>query len=371
LVQLYHTPALIWTGIAGLTTPNPVEYLQFLKLLEACMRLDFNDVLVSQALQATGFTKAWHGEFPGLLRLLMTGFASSETEPLALKLVYRLMDVSEDWLVAKGLLRHLATLLCCLPRLMDSPDHHVSKLGAYLNQRGLPELARLVTALGNPNRMYRSMDEWLRHLAIAIKDVFFPEFEVETVGFLISLLENTTELYKRQVLALLRALGPHLTQSLAVSYAGDVLAPMLDLLRADQSQDVNDVFRLMVDRTTRQGRGMTTLPVKLLFSPPTIQSLSQQGRQPKREKTTKNTACRHDLAVVALSLQPNSVTPGLDAHNRQASDASGDKPVEKALEGVLQLQPSHSFALSDDQYLEPLSLRPRSIASTTDESVIE
>jgi hypothetical protein len=370
VVQLYHTPALVWASIAGLTTSNRWEYLEFLKLLDLTMKLDFNDSIVTQALQATGFTRTWYEPFEGLLPLLTMGMAFSETEPLALSLVYRLMSVKDDWLIAKGLLRSLATLMCCLPRLMEHADsNHLQQLVSYLGQRGLAELARLIAALGNPNRIYRNMDEWLRHFAVGVKDVFFPTFEMETLGFLISLLGNTTDLYKRQVLALLRALGPHLTQSLVTSYGQGVLEPMLDLLRADQSQEVNDVFGLMVDRTTRQGRGMTTLPVKLLFSPATMLSISQQSKPLKRPHSSKSVACRHDLAVLALSLQPASTVPGLEAHNRQGSDVSQEEPVEKALEGVTQLQVSHSFVLSEENFDAP-SIRPRSIASTTDESII-
>ncbi|KAJ3339174.1 Cell morphogenesis protein PAG1 [Gonapodya sp. JEL0774] len=178
-------PLYFWACVATLESPPEWEFLRAAETLEKILRkMDLKDVQTMDMLSDT-ICRDWQGGFPWLQPLLLRGLSSSITEPVSLTLLNYLLRLDHT-IVDASSGRFVFGLLANLPRMLNhydaSPEQEVLKEEASWNIEGnLAALAR-------------------------IEESYFPAFELPTLRFVLGLLGNSKEIYRRNSLQILKLL---------------------------------------------------------------------------------------------------------------------------------------------------------------------
>lgn len=241
--DLEQFPQLFWATVACLNTIHEREFMEVLSLLEKLLnKMNLGDPGMVYTLLSM-FPPKWEGKFEGLQALIVKGLRSSFTLDRTLNVFDKLNQLPSNELVG-GDSRLLFAVLANLPRFLEAlesedPSPGILTCAASLRDvaesQSHPQLARVMN-LYSQQRL--KMKPFLNQTATSIKDTYFPEWEVQTLIFLVGLLSNKLPWVKTKTMKLLNELLPHIDMR-KPEFAGvgaDVISPLLRLLQTDYCQ---------------------------------------------------------------------------------------------------------------------------------------
>ncbi|CAG8755326.1 6545_t:CDS:1, partial [Racocetra persica] len=244
-------PQLLWAIIACLQTTNEPEYLEALSILDKI--LDKYNVCDEENHEIfwSFFPEKWLGSFNGVQPLLMKGIGSSTACQKTFDMLKKLLFIHDVRLIDPTPERYLYLLLANLPRLVHSLEDESIREECKEWAKYLSEIAEqqsrhnLLNVLNSYNKgRFRTKDDCLKQVILVLRDNYFPDYEVQILLFLMSLLANKTPYYKLKTMTILKMLLPHIdTQRDEFTKIGsELILPLLRLLNSSYSQEALEVL---------------------------------------------------------------------------------------------------------------------------------
>ncbi|KAF9931130.1 Cell morphogenesis protein PAG1 [Linnemannia zychae] len=237
--RMMQFPQIFWGSIACLYTGHDQEYLEGLKILETVTSsLDLMDPPTLEFLLSY-FPEQWDSAFMGIQPLLLKGLRSVNTEQISLRLLRKIMFVSENALIDPSEHRVVFLFLGVLPLLaegletknIDENCIQWAKDISIIAERD--EYHNIVHLLGAYSKQrFRTKDDFWRQIAVLLRDLFIPELQVEITLFFMRLLYNSPGLYKHKSLKCLKLLLPLVDTSRIefLEIGPELVMPLLRLL---------------------------------------------------------------------------------------------------------------------------------------------
>ncbi|PKK71853.1 hypothetical protein RhiirC2_743771 [Rhizophagus irregularis] len=245
-------PQLLWAIIACLQTINEPEYLETLSILDKIIdKFDLSDE-ENQALVWNFFPKhKWRGQFYGIQPLLMKGVRSATACHQTFEMLKKLLFIRDDQLIDPSNGRLLYLILANLPRFVHSLEDEsireeckqwATYLSEFAEHQDRQNLNRVLISFIKGK--FRTKDDFLKQIILCIKDNYFPDYEVETLLFLMSLLSNRLPYYKLKTMIIIKMLLPHINTKREefVNIGSELILPLLRLLQTQYSQDALEVL---------------------------------------------------------------------------------------------------------------------------------
>ncbi|CAG8647227.1 35844_t:CDS:10 [Gigaspora margarita] len=244
-------PQLLWAIIACLQTTNEPEYLEALSILDKI--LDKYNVCDEENHEIfwSFFPEKWIRPFNGIQPLLMKGIGSSTACQKTFDMLKKLLFMQDAQLVDPTPGRYLYLLLANLPRLVHSLEDESIREECKEWAKYLSEIAEqqsrhnILNVLNSYNKgRFRTKDDFLKQVILVLRDNYFPDYEVQILLFLMSLLANKTPYYKLKTMTILKMLLPHIdTQRDEFTKIGsELILPLLRLLNSSYSQEALEVL---------------------------------------------------------------------------------------------------------------------------------
>jgi hypothetical protein len=240
--DLIQYPQLFWTTCACLDTIHEGEFMESLLMLDKFLdKLDLGDPQILQALEESCPEK-WEGNFEGLAQLTFKGIRSSTCLDRTLRILDRLVVLPSSRIVGDDTRLVYATL-ANLPRFIRSfetikRDPEVKATAEILAR--VAEEHYQCTALADALtsfalRRYRQATDFLSQTLSAIRSAYFPDLELGSLIFLISLLTNKLDWVKINTMEVLRILLPEIEMRKPeiASKGPDLISPLLRLLQTE------------------------------------------------------------------------------------------------------------------------------------------
>ncbi|KAF9151583.1 Cell morphoproteinsis protein PAG1 [Linnemannia schmuckeri] len=238
-VRMMQFPQIFWGSIACLYTGHDQEYLEGLKILETVTNsLDLMDPPTLEFLLSY-FPEQWDSAFMGIQPLLLKGLRSVNTEQISLRLLRRIMFVSENALIDPSEHRVVFLFLGVLPLLAEGLEtkdindncmQWAQDISMIAERDGYHNIIHLLGAYSK--QRFRTKDDFWRQIAVLLRDLFIPELQAEMILFFIRLLYNSPGLYKHKSLKCLKLLLPLVdtTRIEFLEIGPELVMPLLRLL---------------------------------------------------------------------------------------------------------------------------------------------
>lgn len=286
-------PQFFWAFIACLYSPLEWEYLEAVKLLHKFLSLvDINDpTIISTVLN--NIPPKWKNDFKGLHPFLLRGLSSIHCEQNCLNLINMLIPLENDeFLDVSAKSRVLYSVLVNVPRLLQGFEldpledggaeakmsvedclEVAAELSNLSERSGFQDLARLMSSYSK--QKFRSRDDFLRQLAMIIRQGFFPDFKTKTLLFLMGFLASPRPFYRRKTLKILKLLLPTLESSVEVDDdVGEALvAPLLNQLQSELGSEALEVL----DETMKGSISSEENNVRLVFGGRSIHKITKEA----------------------------------------------------------------------------------------------
>lgn len=256
-VEILQYPQLFWITAACLDTIYEVEFDEALTMLEQLLdRLDLSDPalikLFNERRPAT-----WEGSFNGLQSLVYKGLRSGLCLDRCLSIMDRMMKLPSTELVG-GDDRLLFTTLANLPLFLkwfEDGDRnakclqYADTIANVAESQGHGKLAFAISRLAAGH--FHSESEFLATVVPAIRAIFFPESELDSLVFLLGLLNNQLSWYKIKTMKLLCIVLPDIDMRKPqfASQGPDLISPLLRLLQTNYCQQALDVLDNVMSMT--------------------------------------------------------------------------------------------------------------------------
>ena len=248
-------PQLFWTAYACLGTIHEREFREGLGIFDALLaKLDLDDPGVVNLMKESR-PLHWEGGLQGLHILVSRGMRSEQSMGHCLSLMERLIRAPSNELVG-GEERVVFTFLANLPRylhFLDEPtDPSCLDSAATLAvaaESHSPLLARALHAFARER--YRSQDEFLSQSATALRTAFFPDYEFQSLVFLLGLVNNQCAWFKMKTMQVLCTMIPEIDMRKPeiACHGPDLISPLLRLLQTEHCQQALDVLDNVIDMT--------------------------------------------------------------------------------------------------------------------------
>ncbi|CAG8519511.1 8947_t:CDS:10 [Diversispora eburnea] len=245
-------PQLLWTIIACLQTTNEPEYLEALSILDKLLdKFNLSDEVNQEIFWGYFPGHKWRGQFIGIQPLLLKGLYSSTAYQKTFDMLKKLLFLQDVQLVDPTPARYLYLILANLPRLVHSLEDESIRnecfewtkyLADIVEQEGRHGLARVLNSF-NKGR-FRAKDDFLKQIILVIRDNYFPDYEVQTLLFLMSLLSNNTHYFKLKVMTIIKMMLPHVNTQRQefMTIGSELILPLLRLLHSPYSQEALEVL---------------------------------------------------------------------------------------------------------------------------------
>lgn len=249
--KLIDFPQLFWSSVACLSTIHEQEFIEVLSTMNKFVsKIDLDAPDTVSCLIST-FPPKWEGKFEGLQQTIMVGLRSSTSWEPSLKFLDKLITLKDSEIIGKGDSRLLLSVLANLPRFLHELDKKVisteiqntalaiSKLADGANKVGL---SKILVSLSK-NR-FRSKKDFLVQTVSTIKNSFFPEYEAQTLVFLLGLLSNKIPWIAIETMSILKHIFPlvDLQRDEFVGVGADLISPLLRLLLTDFAEPALEVL---------------------------------------------------------------------------------------------------------------------------------
>lgn len=249
--KLIDFPQLFWLSVACLSTVHEQEFIEVLSTMSKfVLKIDLDAPDTVSCLIST-FPPKWEGKFEGLQQVVLVGLRSSSSWEISLKFLDKLNTFKDSEIIGMGLPRLLMSLLSNLPRFLRALDQKVVTkeiedcamlLSVLCSNNGQENLSRILVSLAK-NR-FRSKKDFLAQTVATIKNAFFPEFEAQTLVFLLGFLSNKIPWVKLETMLLLKQVFPlvDLQREEFVGVGADLISPLLRLLLTDYAEPALEVL---------------------------------------------------------------------------------------------------------------------------------
>jgi hypothetical protein len=240
--DLIQYPQLFWTTCACLDTIHEGEFMESLLMLDKFLdKLDLGDSAVLQVLEDSCPEK-WEGNFEGLTQLTLKGIRSSTCLDRSLRILDRLVVLPSSQIVGDDT-RLVYTILANLPRFIRSfetikRDPGVKATAEILahvaeEQYQCTTLADTLTSFAL--KRYRQETDFLSQTLSAVRSAYFPNLELGSLIFLLSLLTNNMDWMKINTMEVLCILIPEIEMRKPeiASKGPDLISPLLRLLQTE------------------------------------------------------------------------------------------------------------------------------------------
>ena len=240
--ELLRFPQLFWAACACLGTIHEREFMICLTMLDKILsRLDLSSPRVVAILRESR-PKNWEGQFEGLQSLVYKGLKSSISLDLSLKVLGKLSVLPPNEVLGSNS-GFLYALLANLPRYLRSftqaPVNSLTSvtsadtLAATAGAQGHDTLCRILRDFAQGR--YRSEQDFLANMVSAVRMIYFPAQEYDSLVFLMGLLTNKLPWFKAKILQILSVILPRIDMRKAeISSQGpDLISPLLRLLQSE------------------------------------------------------------------------------------------------------------------------------------------
>ena len=241
--DLIQYPQLFWTTCACLDTIHEREFMEALAMLEKFMdKLNLADPAIVQCL-TDNFPPKWEGSFEGLQDLIYKGVRSSTCLDRSLRLLERLANLPSNKLIGDDS-RLVFTVLANFPRYLRSFENrelaadpatkasaeNLAQVAEYQGCTSLSKTLQTFVAM-----RYRTDKDFATAAILAIRSSFFPELELKSLVFLMSLLTNQLPWFKIKTMFLLCMIIPDIDMRKPeiASKGPDLISPLLRLLQTE------------------------------------------------------------------------------------------------------------------------------------------
>ncbi|KAF9434088.1 Cell morphogenesis protein PAG1 [Entomortierella beljakovae] len=245
-------PQIFWGSIACLYTGHDQEYFEGLKILEIVTnRLDLMDGPTLDFLLSY-FPEQWESDFLGMQPLLLKGLRSTMTEQISLRLLRRILFVSENALIDPLEYRAVFLFMGLLPKLAEALEtknidddclQWADDIGVIAERDGFTNISHLLSVYSK--QRFRNHEDFWRQIAIVMRDLFIPEIQAEMILFLMRLLYNSDAVYKHKSLKCLKMLLPLADTSRPefLDIGPELVMPLLSLLlQAEYASEALEVL---------------------------------------------------------------------------------------------------------------------------------
>ncbi|CAH6720935.1 cell morphogenesis protein PAG1 [[Candida] jaroonii] len=250
--KLIDFPQLFWSGVACLSTIHEQEFIEVLSAMSKFVsKIDLDSPDTVSCLIST-FPPKWEGRFEGLQPVVMVGLRSSTSYEQTIKFLDKLNVLQDSEIITSSKdSRLLMTIIANLPRFLHALDsktmpkeiEEVAMVVSNMSERnGKFSLAKIFVSLSK-NR-FRSKKDFLVQTITSIKNVFFPEFEAQTLVTLLGFLSNKTSWIKLETLTTLKYLMPlvDLQREEFIGVGADLISPLLRLLLTSYAEPALEVL---------------------------------------------------------------------------------------------------------------------------------
>ncbi|KAG0357861.1 Cell morphogenesis protein PAG1 [Gamsiella multidivaricata] len=237
--RMMQFPQIFWGSIACLYTGHDQEYFEGLKVLEiVTTRLDLMDPPTLEFLLSY-FPDQWDSAFMGIQPLLLKGLRSTLTQQISLRLLRRLLFVSENALIDPSENRVVFLFLGLLPLLAEGLEtkdineeclQWAQDIGTIAERDGYANIAHLLAVYAK--QRFRSKEDFWRQVAVLMREIFIPELQAEIILFFMRLLYNSNSIFKHKALKCLKLLLPLVDTSRVefLEIGPELVMPLLRLL---------------------------------------------------------------------------------------------------------------------------------------------
>ena len=249
--KLIDLPQLFWAGVACLSTVHEHEFIETISMMSKFVsKIDLDSPDTISCLVAT-FPPKWDGRFDGLQDLVTVGLRSSSAWTVTLRFLDRLTLLQDSAVIGSGDRRLVTVVVANLPRFLHAMDSasvgtDVEKICVLVSSmalaRGKPGLSRILDSLAK-NR-FRSKKDFLKQIALALRDSFFPAHEAHALVLLLNFLSNKIAWVRLETLAALKHVFPAV-DFLRDEFRGlgaDLIAPFLRLLLTEHAEEALEVM---------------------------------------------------------------------------------------------------------------------------------
>lgn len=249
--KLIDFPQLFWSGVACLSTVHEQEFIEVLSAMSKFVsKIDLDSPETVSCLIST-FPPKWEGRFEGLQQVVLVGLRSATSYDQTMKFLDKLNTLQDSEIIGTGDSRLLMTIIANLPRFLHALDLRIINkdvenaamvLSAMSERTGRLSLSKIFVSLSK-NR-FRSKKDFLVQTITSIKNLFFPEFEAQTLVLLLGFLSNKTKWIKLETLSILKYVFPlvDLQRDEFVGVGADLISPLLRLLLTDYAEPALEVL---------------------------------------------------------------------------------------------------------------------------------
>ncbi|KAK5136574.1 hypothetical protein LTR08_002588 [Meristemomyces frigidus] len=254
---IMHYPQLFWTTCACLDTIFEREFQEALSMLGLLLdKIDFSDPAVLRHLRDHQPPK-WEGGFNGIHRLIYKGVMSSSSMCRSLTIMEKLIKQPSSDIVGNDD-RLLFTVLANLPRYLQRFDDDISDanckasaetLALAAENQGHINLSRALDAFAGGR--YRNDKDFLAQTVKAIRAAFFPALELQSLVFLLGMVNNQRDWFKVKTMQVLCVLVPDIDMRKPeiANQGPDLISPLLRLLQTTHCQQALEVLDNIIDMT--------------------------------------------------------------------------------------------------------------------------
>jgi hypothetical protein len=252
--DLLEYPQLFWTAYACLDTIHEAEFAECLHMLEELLqKLPLGDEETVAKLMAA-FPVKWEGDLEAIPDLLYKGIRSSACSEKTLGILGMLIKIPNNELVGDDS-RLLFAVLGNLPRFLNSMDQPTpqiectscaEELSAIADAQGRAHISRALN--GFANSRYRTSKDFVSQTLSAIREAFFPAWDVKCLVFLLGMLSNSTPWFKVKTMQILCIIIPEIdmSKSAIAKHGPDLISPLLRLLQTEYCPQALEVLDQMV-----------------------------------------------------------------------------------------------------------------------------
>ncbi|KAI9795647.1 MAG: Cell morphogenesis protein PAG1 [Piccolia ochrophora] len=248
--DLLQYPQLFWTTCACLNTIHEREFMESLEMLEKFIdKVDLGSPEVVQLL-SDNMPQKWEGTFEGVQPLIYQGLRSAASLDRTMALLEKLALLPNNALLGDSS-RILFTILALVPQLLNEREEDTNNSEALARAEKLAQVAEIQgwdlmskALTGFVNLRYRTSTEFLARMVSAIRGSFFPDFEFQTLVFLMGLLTNRHGWFKIRIMQLLCLVIPEIDMRKPeiTSHGPDLISPLLRLLQTQYCSNALEVL---------------------------------------------------------------------------------------------------------------------------------
>lgn len=234
-------PQLFWTTCACLNTIHEREFFEALGMLDKLIsRIDLGEANVIKTLLKAKPVK-WEGGFDGIQPLIYKGLKSASCLDRTLTTLHRCAAITNSELIGDNS-RLLFNILGNMPRFLRQFDletfdqsciDSAERLSLVARAQAFPQLSQFLQDFARLNVL--SPQRFLSQILSAIEATFFPDFEAESLIFMLGLLTNQTQWFRIKVMDILCNLIPrvNMKKSDITCHGPDLISPLLRLLQTE------------------------------------------------------------------------------------------------------------------------------------------